>query len=160
MYVFGGLSLDCVLIYVVSDVADISALASVSKLVALLRVFGTARKFELFHCVGDDTLCGLVGLDSRLSKLLLARTSVGVDGLFEVGRSIGDLSPCTDRPSSDRLSISWSGSCDVLLGDLCTAEVSIVMVGARGRLAGPGEGDFPLASPEGGRDPSAIFAAL
>lgn len=89
-------------------------------------------------------LCGLVGLDSRLSKLLLARSSVGVECVFDDGLNLGDLSdfsPLTDLPSSDSLSISCSGPRETLLGDLCTAEVSIVMVGARGLRAGPGDGD-------------------
>ena len=81
-------------------------------------------------------LCGLVGLDSRLSKLLLARRSVGVEGAYDCGRNRSDLSSCTDLPSSERLSISCSCSRDLILGDRCTAEVSMVIVGARG-LEGP-----------------------
>lgn len=91
-----------------------------------------------------------MGLESRLSKLLLARSSVGVVCALDDGRSNGDLegaSPLTDLPSSERWSSSCSGSRDLRLDDLCTAEVSMVIVGARGRRAGPGEGD---ALPPGG----------
>jgi hypothetical protein len=127
---------------VASDVEAVSPDASVSKLAPLLRFVGTARKFcGLLHCVGDDMLCGLVGLDSRLSKLLLALNSVGVECAFELGRKFDGLLSSCDLPSSDRCSISWSGSFDVLLDDLCTADVSIVIVGALGLLAGPGDGD-------------------
>jgi hypothetical protein len=41
-------------------------------------------------CCGDDVLCGLVGRDSRLSKLALWRNSGGVDCPVDVGRRIGD----------------------------------------------------------------------
>lgn len=90
-------------------------------------------------------LCGLVGLDSRLSKLLLPRKSVGVDCAFDDGRNMGDRSdrsPFTDLPSSERCSNSCSGSRDILLGERWMAEVSMVMVGARGLRPGPGEGDM------------------
>ena len=99
-------------------------------------------------------LCGLVGLDSRLSKLLLALNSVGVECAFELGRKFDGLLSSSDLPSSDRCSISWSGSRDVLLDDLCTADVSIVIVGALGLLAGPGDGD---TRPAGGPPP---FSAM
>ena len=96
----------------ISDVDDVSPDTSLSKLAPLLRVVGTARKpCGLPHCVGDEMLCGLVGLDSLLSKLLLARNSVGVECAYDDGRSLGDfsvLSPLPDFPSSESRSISCS----------------------------------------------------
>ena len=50
-------------------------------------------------------LCGLVGLDSLLSKLLLALNSVGVECGLDDGRKLDDLlSSFVDFPSSDK----WS----------------------------------------------------
>ena len=83
------------------------AIANIPTALHQPRFVGTARNFcGLFHCVGDDTLCGLVGLDSRLSKLLLARSSVGVDCAFAGRRFDALVSSFIDLPSSDKCSIS------------------------------------------------------
>ena len=91
-------------------------------------------------------MCRLVGLESRLSKLLLARNFVGFNNDLEPGCSpVGDLSPLVDRPSSDRRSSSWSML--ALWSDgRPTADVSMVMVGARGLRDGPGEDDVRPAA--------------
>lgn len=83
-------------------------------------------------------LCGLVGRDSRLSKLPLLRSSGGVE-FPVVGRSIGD------DPSALVCLRSCSG-CTKFSDDRPTADVSIVIVGALGRrLWPPGGGEDIMA---------------
>jgi len=88
--------------------------ASVSNEFPLDREPGTARKLcESFpHLdVGDDTLCGEVGLLSLLSKEFAAR------------KSVGDVVVCDSEGASA----------------FVPAVVSMVIVGARALLVGPGE---------------------
>lgn len=101
---------------------------------------GTARK-ELgsvpHFWVGEEMLWGEVGLSPLLSKEVVAtRGSVGDD--FE----LGDVSSVLEAPSD----ILFRGTA-LLPISLLTAEVSMVMVGARWRRRGPGEG-VCLPSPD------------
>lgn len=80
--------------------------------------------------MGDDILCGLVGRESRLSKLPLLRSSGGVVWPVDEGRSIGDDPSVPSCSGRTRFS-----------DDRPTADVSIVMVGALARRLGPGD-DF------------------
>lgn len=117
--------------------------SSVSNELVRDRACGTAKKVLLspHSCVGDEMLCGEVGRLWSRSNEPLGRSSVGepCDGCNPV---VEDASPWTDRPVSDRVSI---GTVWPISEDLRTAEVSIVMVGARGLRPGPGEGDARLA---------------
>lgn len=115
---------------------------------------GTARKLCGFpHCdAGDETLCGDVGLLSLLSNEFAARSSTGVDRCWDGcdscdGCDEGSVTfPLCD---DDRLSgILPKGTAFPISGLLLlTAEVSIVIVGARCLRPGPGEGVWrPSAS--------------
>ena len=86
---------------------------------------------------------------------------MGVDCALDDARNLEDLSSVL--PSSEGPSTSWSNLWPIVLlwsDGLRTAEVSMVMVGARGLLVGPGEVD---ALPAGGAVSgcwSAIFECL
>lgn len=97
------------------------------------RVPGTAKKLELIsdvRAVGDDTLWGEVGLLSRSRGSEAGDCSDAVDL-----RSVGETFALLSRPAVSAAS-AWS----VVLGrtgsDELTADVSIVIVGARARRRG------------------------
>jgi hypothetical protein len=114
-----------VLTYVTSDV-DVES--SVSKLPPRLLPVGTERKpCGVPHC-GDETLCGLVGRESLLSKLFFPLTSGSAAKFFVSKLSAG----CNRGEVAVAGTVVGSG-----WGSIASeAEVSIVIVGARGRPAG------------------------
>jgi hypothetical protein len=84
-------------------------------------------------CCGEDTLCGDVGLLALLSKELALRSSCG-----DCRGCVGDALESTLECVGDRLSESCPiGTESVMLPCVLTADVSMVIVGARLR---PSEG--------------------
>lgn len=136
--------------------ADDSAISDVeSRELPLDLAPGTARKLCVFpHCdVGDETLCGDVGLLSLLSNEFAARNSVG-----GVERCCGGCDSCDDCDegsvtfplcNNDRLSGRLPKGTALPISGLLllTAEVSIVIVGALCLRTGPGEGVWRPAAP-------------
>ena len=112
---------------------------------------GTARKLCGFpHCdAGDETLCGDVGLLSLLSNEPAARSSIGVDRCWENCDSCDEGSIMFPLCDDDRLSgiLSKRSAFPISGSLLLTAEVSIVIVGARCLRAGPGEGVWRPSAP-------------
>lgn len=84
-------------------------------------------------------LCGDVGRLLSLSNEPLARMSVGE--AFLGNKPDEEPSFCGTKPISERVSI---GTLSLMSEDLRTADVSIVMVGARGRRPGIGDVRPPL----------------
>ena len=115
---------------------------------------GTARKLCGFpHCdAGDETLCGDVGLLSLLSNEPAARRSIEVDRCWDGCDSCDDCDEgsvtfalCDDDRLSGILPKRPAFPISGLL--LLTAEVSIVIVGARCLRVGPGEGVWRPSAP-------------